>query len=286
MLPFQRILFPVDYSRQSETIVPYVKDMAKHYQAALTLLYAYGPSHLLYGEMLASEADWPQRVRSFEVNRLQQFKDAHFPSQHVEIRVSDEDPAAAIRCFVEHQGSDLVMMATRGHGPMRRLLVGSTVAKVLHDISAAVWTYNVPASAHDTLKLPCKSIICALDQTDEAESVLKAASSIAYSYNARLLLLHAVPTPPMALEVDFQEYRKELMDTADFQLREMKAKLGIYAPHVITDRSMFEAIREEAGRVQADLLVVGRGESQGAIARIWSNLYPIIREASCPVMSI
>ena len=36
----------------------------------------------------------------------------------------------------------------------------------------------------------------------------------------------------------------------------------------------------------ADLIVTGRGEAQGAISRLWSRLYPLIRESPCPVLSV
>jgi len=39
-------------------------------------------------------------------------------------------------------------------------------------------------------------------------------------------------------------------------------------------------------RRKADLLVVGRGHDQGAIGRIWSRLYAIVRDSPCPVLSI
>jgi hypothetical protein len=35
-----------------------------------------------------------------------------------------------------------------------------------------------------------------------------------------------------------------------------------------------------------DLIVTGRGHSQDGIGRAWSQLFPIIREAPCPVLSI
>jgi hypothetical protein len=38
--------------------------------------------------------------------------------------------------------------------------------------------------------------------------------------------------------------------------------------------------------VKADLVVVGRGNIQGTLSRVWSHLYSIVRDSPCPVLSI
>jgi hypothetical protein len=41
MLPFKRVLFPVDYSPSCTATVPYVTDMIRHFSAQLTLVHGY-----------------------------------------------------------------------------------------------------------------------------------------------------------------------------------------------------------------------------------------------------
>jgi nucleotide-binding universal stress UspA family protein len=286
MLPFRRLLFPVDYSEPCETVVPYVKDMLKHFTADLTLVHAYGPGALAYTELVAADPNWPEEIQGLEDDRLRQFASEMFPQEHVETFAKQGEAGHVIEDVVRHQGADLVMLATRGHGPLRRFLLGSVTAKVLHDVSAAVWTGVGSALADHKPSIPYKSILCALDESDEAEAVLKAAATIACSYNAELHLVHAVATPPMALEVDYAAYRKDLMDGADFRLRELKAKLGVKAQHSVIDTMIVDGVRQEALRRKADLVVVGRGEAQATLGRVWSVLYPIVRESPCPVLSI
>ncbi len=36
MLPFHKILFPVDYSAPCQAVIPYVQEMACHFSAELT----------------------------------------------------------------------------------------------------------------------------------------------------------------------------------------------------------------------------------------------------------
>jgi nucleotide-binding universal stress UspA family protein len=286
MLPFRKILFPVDYSEPCTTVVPYVRDMLRHFTADLTLVHAYGPGALAYSELVLAEPQWPEQIQAFEDKRIREFASEMFPDEHVEAFAKEGEAGQVIDHFVRHQGTDLVMLPTRGLGPVRRFLLGSVTAKVLHDVGAAVWTGVGSALADHQPAVPYKSIVCALDDSDEAEAVLKAAASIACTYNAELHLLHAVPTPPMALEVDYNAYRKDLMDAADFRLRELKAKFGVKAPHSVIDTMIIDGVRQEVLKRKADLVVVGRGEAQATFGRVWSVLYPIVRESPCPVLSI
>jgi len=286
MLPFRKILFPVDYSEPCNTVVPYVKDMLRHFTADLTLVHAYGPGALAYSELFIADPNWPEEIQAIEAHRLRQFAAEMFPGEHVETFAKQGEAGQVIDDFVQHQGTDLVMLPTRGLGPVRRFLLGSVTAKVLHDVGAAVWTGVGSSLADHEPAVPYKSIVCALDDSDEAEAVLIAAKAIACTYHASLHLLHAVATPPMALEVDYNAYRKDLMDGADFRLRELKAKVGVNAPHSVIDTMVIDGIRAEVLKRKADLVVLGRGEAQAGFSRVWSVLYPIVRESPCPVLSI
>ncbi len=286
MLPFRKILFPVDFSEPCLTIVPYVKEMIRHFSAELTLVHAYGPEALAYSELAITNPELPEEVRVFTEQRLRKFALDMFPGEHVETFTELGEAGTVVHRVVQHQGTDLVMLATHGRGPVRRFLLGSVAMKILHDISAAVWTGTGSAFADHAPKIPYKSVLCALDCSDEAEGVLRASAAFASAYQAQLWLVQAVETPPATLEIDFRPYRKDLMDAADFRLRELKGRLRIDASHVVLDACVADAIRQEAVRRYADLIIAGRGHAQTTFSRMWSNLYPIVRESPCPVLSI
>ncbi len=290
MLPFRKILFPVDYSEPCRAIVPYVKEMVRHFSAELTLVHAYGPEALALSELAITDPRLPEEARELEEQRLHQFAQETFPGHHVESIAKLGEPGSIVHQVVQHQGADLVMLATHGLGPVRRFLLGSVAAKVLHDVSAAVWTGTGSIFSEHTPKIPYRSILCALDQGDtedeEAAAVLKAAAAFARGYNACLSLVHVVETPPPTVEVDFSPYLKELMAHADFKVRELKGALGIDAPHSIIDARIPDGIRQEALRRNADLIVTGRGHAQETFNIISSRLYPIVRQSPCPVLSV
>lgn len=275
MFPFKKVLFPVDYSAPCRAAVPYVKEMMRHFSADLTLVHAYGAEALAFCPLALSDPELPRQARAFEEQRLRDFALETFPSQHVEIFAELCEAGTAVHRIVEHQGTDLVMLPTHGHGPVRRFLLGSVAAKVLHDVSAAVWTATGAVLENPAPHI--ETVLCALDDNQEAEAVLIAAAAFASTYKANLRLVHVVETPSTSLDVDFGPYKHDLMEAADVKLRELKGQLGIDAPHAIIDGSIAAGVRDEAMRRNANLIVTGRGRAQ---------VYPIVREAPCPVLSI
>jgi nucleotide-binding universal stress UspA family protein len=287
MLPFHKILFPVDYSAPCEAVIPQVQEMARRFSAELTAVHAYAPlAAISHGELLITDPELQAKAHAWEQERLRQFASQFFPSQQVESFAQLGEPGSVIDQMVQEQRADLVMLATRGHGPVRRFLLGSITAKVLHDVSAAVWTGVGTALAEHAARIPYQSIVCALDDSIEAEAVLRAAASVASAYRAQLWILHVVPTPPAYPDVDLEEHTKQLTEASQFKLRELKAKLSVDAPHTVIDALLGDGIHQEVIRRKADLLVTGRGHSIGTFSRLWSHLYSIIRDSPCPVLSI
>ncbi|HVY94977.1 MAG TPA: universal stress protein [Bryobacteraceae bacterium] len=277
MIPFRRILFPTDYSPACESILPWVKEMTARLSCELSLVHAWDEkaAHSTFTDV--------DELRVFENHRLRAWASKVLPVQHVECCAAPGEPGSVITRTIVQQGSDLVMLPTHGWGPLRRLLLGSVTAKVLHDSSAAVWTAGPDAIRKAP---PYKSILCALDETAEAEGVLRAASWLAEEYDASLAIVHVVALPPASMEFDYAVYEREIVASENARMRELKGKLGIDAPHRVAGGMIASTIREEATSRNADLVVTGRGLAQENLARIWSSLYEIVREAPCAVLSI
>lgn len=281
MIPFRRILFPVDFSEASLQVVPYVQGMVKHFGSDLTLMHAYLPPAVLYGELGPADFGWPELARHAE-QRLHAFAAEHFPKTTV--LLEEGGPGDAIPRVVEHHGIDLVMMPTHGHGPLRRALLGSVAAKVIHDAGCTIWT---AAPAAQTAHWPVKAVLCALPWDAEAVGVARAAAALAKSYGASLTLMHSVEVPPATFEFDVTPYREQLRGGAERFLTTVRDEAGIEAEIVVADgHGTATLIREEAIRRAADLIVVGRGHAQARFAFLSSGLYGIIRESVCPVLSI
>jgi nucleotide-binding universal stress UspA family protein len=290
MLPFRRILFPVDFSDASAKMAPLVRDTAQRFAADLHLVHAYELPPIYYGDVgsgvvPAGPPEDPDLVLSVQ-NALRERADCWFKGMDVRPTVVYGQPADVIHDAVKREGIDLVVLPTHGRGTARRMLLGSVTTKVLHDLSCAVLTDTHKALDDHKPNVPFQSILCAVGVEEETPAVLRAAAALAKYYGAKLEVVHAVDTPPGAWEIDFGPYRQAVADAAEDELRRLMREAGIDAPLAILDGPPPQVIRDEAAKRKADLIVTGRGEAQGVLSQFWSRLYGIVREAPCPVLSI
>lgn len=284
MLPFRRILFPVDHSEACKMIVPSVISMAKHFDSEITLFHACPWPLAFYGETMPAGYIVPEVMQAAEAERLEKFAKEMFPGQKVRQVVVVDDAVLGITNEVERQGTDLIMMPTRGRGIVRRLLLGSVTAKVLHDLSCPIWT-----GAHDALKPhsgPYQSLLCAVSLGEETPAIARAASALAKSFGAKLTLLHVVDSQLPVPDIDYGPYLTQLMDSAQARLEDLKREHQINASIMVMEGPITHCLKEATERSAADLVVVGRGHDQDPVGRLWSRLYDIVRESPCPVISI
>ncbi len=289
MLPFKKVLVPVDYSEAGDAIVPYVKDTLNHFSGELTLVHAYGPEALGYIDLPVTNPDIADETAANQAEILREYAQKTYPGRHVECFTQLGEAGTVIEHSVELYGADVVMMPTHGRGPLRRMLLGSVAAKILHDISTPVWT-GVGQSMDDaethTPHVPYKSVLCAVDGSEETAAVIVAGHAIAKAYDAKLTVLHVVDVPRSDYEVDYAAFFRDMKEASESQMRELMSSLNIDAPHIIGEGNVADSVRRAAAKVKADLVVAGRGHSQGTFSRMWSHLYTVVREAPCPVLSI
>jgi nucleotide-binding universal stress UspA family protein len=93
-------------------------------------------------QVIAEEAE---RAQQNEERKLRRYLNKHRRSvtgQGVEtsVLVRTGEPAERIMNTCEEQGIDLVVMATRGHGGMRRAVLGSVADSVLRESGVPVLT--------------------------------------------------------------------------------------------------------------------------------------------------
>jgi len=295
MGPFATILFPTDFSRAAIEMVPYVNEMAGRFGAKVIVLHAFDLVHECtlappleasceVGRTAIPYTPEFEKLRSERQDRLVEFARSQFPNIRPVTRIEDGDPARVIELIAQVENTDLIVMATKGLGTFRRLLLGSITAKVLHDISSPVLT-----SAHqpDSQLAPprgFRSIVCAVELNHESSAVFKAADFLAQTYGARLCLVHTESR--LFREHDQQATAEAVRSAFEKVVNADSKRIGTDVKACALDASVPEGIRNAAIQEKADLVVVGRGHERGNLSRIWSHLYTIIRESPCPVLSV
>ncbi len=258
MFQIKRILFPVDFSGRCRGAAAYVEALAGRFEAELILL------HVI-------EATYNTALDDLQIppGKFDQFFGDDLNFLRVIRRVEHGEAARKIvECASAHH-VDLIMIPTQGMGIYRRLILGSTSAKVLHDADCPVWTGVHLEDAPRLDALACRRILCAVDLGVSSGTVLDWAQHLAEEYQADLTLLHVTENP---------EARSELDD--------LQRTVGSHATVRLESGEPSKIVPYIAAELSADLLVIGRKAEAGIFGRLEATAYSIIRQSPCPVISV
>jgi nucleotide-binding universal stress UspA family protein len=274
-MTFQHILFPTDFSTKCDHIVPSVVEMVGRFRSRMTVL-----------NVIETPASWPASdgsveglpdLKEFErqqKQKLETFRNTKFPSTGATVVLKTGDPARAIREYANANEVDLIMMPTHGYGRFRASLLGSVTAKVIHDTPCPVWTSVHSEMLHNP-PYPCRLIVCAVDDLDKSVDTIKSAGSLAHKMESSLMLVHAIS----------QDKKKSKAEIRS-RLEELEASAEVSVPIHIGTGEIEAVITHTAKDHCADLIVIGRGHSPETFGTLRSHVYSIIRESSCPVLTI
>jgi nucleotide-binding universal stress UspA family protein len=150
VMKIKKILWPTDFSRNSNAALDYVLSLSKKYDAEIYLLYV--------AQDLAQNIPWYGELKPPHVDKLREWEIPHAEKKMETIcekdlagcpmfhkRVVLGDPAEEIINLVEKEGIDAIVMATRGRGGVYPF--GSVTNKVINKSPVPVWT--VPSKGKD-----------------------------------------------------------------------------------------------------------------------------------------
>jgi nucleotide-binding universal stress UspA family protein len=265
MFQLRQILFPVDFSSRCRGAATYVQALAGRFEAELILL------HVI-------EATYNSTLEDLHGTRMEKF-DSFFDKswRHLRVKKLVEHGEAAqkiIECASANH-ADLIMIPTQGMGIYRRLILGSTSAKVLHDADCPVWTGVHLENAPGLEAVTCQRILCAVDLKPLSARVLDWASHLAEEYQAELTLVHVTSGDSQPARTHAQSALEQLR-TATYYPVNVRVEAG--------DAST--VVAHLAGKLKADLLVIGRKSAAGVLGRLDMTAYSIIRQSPCPVVSV
>ncbi len=271
----ENILFPVDFTDHCREVARSVAAMAARFHAEVTLLHALDMPSGAYADWQAylNLVDVPS-IHRHEVAKLDRYLVDELKEVKTHRAVAEGGAAHSIVEYARERGMDLIAMPTRGLSPFRSLLLGSVTQRVLHDAVCPVWT-EAHISTGTPPRADYQSVLCALDLAPASAGVLRWAARMAKEYGARLQIIHGT-------EEDWPEVRR--FQEESFQRVAREAEVN--APFEIVGGPALRAVIEGIRRHHADLLVIGRGHSQGTFGRLRTNAHALIRQSPCPVLSV
>lgn len=140
---FERILVPTDFSPNAEEAVRYAAELARRFEAPLTLVHVYDVTPYVL----------PEAVPLYDTSQLGQLRE-EFQKQlsalrqrveqsgvkQVEARLLQGSPTVEIPRFAEEQGFGLIVVGTHGRTGLAHLLLGSVAEKVVRKSPCPVLT--------------------------------------------------------------------------------------------------------------------------------------------------
>src|ERR1700720_1334487 len=204
MVLIANILFPVDFSPSCIAMAPYVKRAATLLGAKVTLVHVVDLASYNGFELYVrppSEISEDQTIIGRE--RLDLFLAHEFPlSEHPRILATGD--AAIEIAQLAKSGFDLIIMPTHA-GTFRRMLLGSTTAKVLNDVPCPMVTSR-HAETIAPRPLEHREWLCAVGLGEDSERILRYAHQAAAEARSNLHIIHAIqgsdPSLPVRLGLE------------------------------------------------------------------------------------
>jgi nucleotide-binding universal stress UspA family protein len=149
---FKHMLVATDGSELSERAIAYAISIAAPVNAQVTALYVVQPVHTIVPAPLSEtiSADFAARVEEHAKAAMafveQTARKANVTVNLVTVR--EEQPHKAIVEVAHRSRCDLIVMASHGHRPVSRFMLGGVTQKVLAESDIPVLVYRSYASPH------------------------------------------------------------------------------------------------------------------------------------------
>ena len=91
---------------------------------------------------------------------------------------------------------------------------------------------------------------------------------------------------PAGLDLEGGRFRAALFNMATEELARLQEQAGTSLEIALEGGDVAAVVRKTAEENRADLVIIGRGVMQEALGRLRTNVYAIIREVPCPVISV
>ncbi len=281
------ILFPVDFSASSIAMGPYVKRAAALLDARVSLLHVFNPfSNSGLEQYVRTPDEIAAEHEEIGRKKLHAFLAKEFPvARYPRILVAG-DPAREI-VNTAHRGFNLIMMPTHA-GAFRRMLLGSTTAKVLDAADCPVAT-SLHAVKIAPRPMEHREWLCAIGLSKDSERVLRYAHHASQQASANLRIIHAIqgsdPKLPVRLDLEEQIQSVEKQEACE-RIDALQRKVGSHSQVRITAGPVKAALVAAIQQSDADALIIGRSPRPGFQGRLRDLTYAMVRDSPVPVISV
>lgn len=278
------ILFATDFSRSAETAKLYVKAFAERYGSVVRLMHVVD---------LGAAFKAPDAGISIEIFR--RFGEESLMSLRGELAAKNirteailcegTDPGNEILLASQDRSIDLLVIGTRAHKGLARLVLGSTAQLLIHQAVCPVLTIG-PEARPPEKPLNFRKIVYATDFSTEAAKGGAIALALAKSFGAQIYFCHVIPASDGTKQTDGQELNDRFTQALQQLIPEPDRERC--EPECLLEHGYAaDGILLLAHRVAADLIVLGTRRISHWFDNFKAGVaFQVIGSACCPVLTI
>lgn len=268
----RKIVMPTDFSENSAAAYVYGVGLAKENRAELVLVHVVAEEHFARNVFDNSPmmSEFVQRIERQAQQRLDKMEipgaDGTVLARRV---VRDRTPAAGIVGCAKNEGADIIVMATRGRGVFRQVVMGSSARRVIGSAPCPVLCVKPGERGmlnEESDSISIERVLVPTDTSEYSLLALRVGAALARKQKAEVRILYVSETqvPPMyqvtgiesmfALDSDLPlRIRGHLEDLLrDVNIRGVKYDIEIH------EGQPSKEIARVAAEFDADLIVISR----------------------------
>jgi len=281
----KNILLASDFSSASDKAAAYAKALALNYRSCVAIAHVFDPSVVTsYVEaVLGLPVKERLQVSNESLERLRQELNRAGVEATVSLPEGHRPHVELLKLAREHD-TDLIVAGTHSRTGLERLVVGSTAEELIRHAFCPVLTVGPHAVDPPDGPLVFQRIIYATDFSAEAAKAAVFALSFAQDSGAHLYYCH-VARPQDTIE---ERKSQDVIFKAALNKMIPESSYEWCSPEVVVEHgNAAESILELAGRVNADLIVLGARNASFWLTHVEHGLTPdLLAEATCPVMTV
>jgi nucleotide-binding universal stress UspA family protein len=282
-ISLKNVLLPTDFSESSRTAVPFARAIAQVYGASILLAYAIPP----------------EPHQSVVFDRVPPYDDVVWLDARQKLtNFGETEPFAGLHCkFLLGQGAlsdvipemirdnqvDLVILGTHGRKGLGRLALGSGAEQIYRASPCPVLT--VGPKVHPPAEWKLRSVLCAVDLSENPEPALRYALSLAEENQANIIILGTISPVPFQYRASEEERARRAVETL------IPPHAADWCKPEIVFRSDYPAaaILQLAHEEAANLIVMSVHTARAAALSShlpWPTASEVLSRAECPVLTV
>jgi nucleotide-binding universal stress UspA family protein len=288
-----KILLATDGSKDAELAAKAAVDLSKRTGAELHVVHAWRPlPHYAYPSLVPEGYQPPYEEGARKILEAQVGRIEEAGISVAEAHLVTGRPADAILDLGDQIGAGLIVVGSRGLGPVKRLLVGSVSESIVHHAKCPVLVVRSGAGSWPPVR-----VVIGEDLSEDAHSAAKLGITLAKLMEAETLLVHTYEGMPPHPETLPQADRELYEAMVEKHLRQVESALEERAAELeqaYDVRPQVRIVPGESAQVLAEiaeegdvpsLLVVGsRGLGTSERIVIGSVSSKVLRAAGGPVL--